>query len=966
MASLCSYNCKLSTVDELFDSLASNQGTCPIIKAKSLAWLACLHGEKGNIDKSRQLHNYARQTFQGLDHAYALAEMGLVEACRDFQGQISELEEPATKVLDVCERIDYPRGAMDALGRVGKVAQALILHELNLGLAIQTETIAKRIGSRVILAQTRLRCVDIWTKLSGHDGKVISAASAVYNDLQDTDCVPIRQQAAQLTAEAYATLKNSREAVVWARKCMTDAENCSAIVRSRAALTFLKCEFLSISGTEDAHRKYTIAKNLVQQEMDNAPRIALSMLYILLITFKSAASLFGVDCSPFLPEIHQKIEAVKSGLPVEVIEQDTPLLLHDQAVRLVLESRTRSDTVKEEEALALLAKAGKLRNQGNNVSAAAGVFGLQGQVYHRMVSKFRTPDGYVEIERVQTLLNSSLRYYSLAVKAFETMKQVTEIAKYKHREAKVLYEAWGLASVSPDLVLQKLLEAQRCSDRVREEISVLRGLNAIANKRRLASEGLVRAGYEIAMHVCTQEMMEEKAWEWTQRAKARSLCDILALGVLVPQALVEQIEESKEARPLFEQESALARQLNEASPAEGISIRIELEELHEKMRKIQPLTALMDLREGTPISISRLQQELARVKGPLRGRGIVLVDWVVRGDDIWMLGVNEVGEPSVELLPIKVSMVNDWTAQHLGSSADSESCIMMDEREAAHPMHMLTSLIQPLARMSKPEDILVLSPTENLHSLPLHALQIACDHGSKPLIERNPVVYTASMTSFVQCCQKALETPRAKDLAKVFLAAYEPFSGYDFELAEQMEVHELMNSLAKGTQGESLCGKELTREVFVKTAERAKMLLFHGHCDLVRDDIISQGLRLSEHGGSNNDGSGKEMRPYGLFFFAPLLSPRLIFQQLVNSAPFRRRFLPSQPSPSAALHSHGVRLNGPSCDARRRAPRPRHGLTLRWCGVCPGDSLACPVADREDIHPEFHGQFRWDRWRWRL
>ena len=853
MACLCAYNCDLYVIDSLFDALASDHGISPIVKAKSLAWLACLHGEKGNKERSQQLYTITRQTFQELDHAYALAEIDLIEACLGFGGQISELEKPLSKILDICERTNYPRGAMNALTRVRKVAEALKLHELCLSISAQIEILAKRTNARVDLAQVRLKCANTWNMLSGHNGKVINVGSAVYDDLQNTDCSPIRQQAAQLIAESYAMLKNSKEAVIWAQKCMTESEGCSAVVKSSAALTFLRCDFLSISGPDDANRKYTIAKSLIQAEIDNSnPRIALSMLYVLLITLKSARSLFGVDCSGFLPEINREIESVKSDLSAETAEEDTPLLLHARAVRLFQESRTRSDTVKEEEALMLLHKARKLRTQKNNISAAASVLGLQGQICQGMVSKLRSTGVYAEIESVQKLLNSALQYYSMAVKAFESIKQITEVAKYRHREAKALYEAWGLDSVSSDVVLQKLLEAQRGSDRVREEISALGGLNAIANKRRLASESLVRAGYEIAMDICTQEKMAGEAWQWAQKAKARSLCDILALGVLVPQELLKQIHESKEAQPLFERESALARLLNEGSPAENISIRIELEELHEKMKKVQALKALMDLREGTPVSISRLQEGLGHLKRPLRGRHIVLVDWVIRGNDIWMVVVKEVGEPIMELLSIKVSMVNDWTAQYLNSSTEAEPCIMTDERDEDHPMHMLTSLIQPLAKMSKPEDILVLSPTGNLHSLPLHAICIPCDDGPKPLIERNPVVYTASMTSFVQCCQRAFETPRPNNLAKVFLAAYEPFSDYEFEPAEQIQVHDSMNDLAKGTCGESLYGRELTREMLVRTAERSKMLLFHGHCDLDNDDIISQGLLLPNYDDCNN------------------------------------------------------------------------------------------------------------------
>lgn len=224
-----------------------------------------------------------------------------------------------------------------------------------------------------------------------------------------------------------------------------------------------------------------------------------------------------------------------------------------------------------------------------------------------------------------------------------------------------------------------------------------------------------------------------------------------------------------------------------------------------------------------------------------------------------MLTVKEIGEPMLEMLPITVTAIKEWTTLHMQSSAEHESCIMADERNEQHPMHELAPLIQALILKSQAEDILILSPTGILHSLPLHALAVACDEGQTSLIERHPIVYAASITAFVQCCRRARGNPPLGDLTKSFVEAYEDFAGYDFEPTEQAQVRDLMTELAQETGGESHHGQDVLWDDFSSIAERSRMLLFYGHCDLEADDIKSQGLRLPSPSTRESDESGEPL-----------------------------------------------------------------------------------------------------------
>ena len=47
------------------------------------------------------------------------------------------------------------------------------------------------------------------------------------------------------------------------------------------------------------------------------------------------------------------------------------------------------------------------------------------------------------------------------------------------------------------------------------------------------------------------------AWDWIQKGKARSLSDLLGLGILVPETLRANIAQHEESQGLFDKEKGL-------------------------------------------------------------------------------------------------------------------------------------------------------------------------------------------------------------------------------------------------------------------------------------------------------------------------------------------------------------------------------------------------------------------------
>jgi hypothetical protein len=120
------------------------------------------------------------------------------------------------------------------------------------------------------------------------------------------------------------------------------------------------------------------------------------------------------------------------------------------------------------------------------------------------------------------------------------------------------FRQWSRGWCSPETLLESLLSAECFVDRQRQEVSILRGMRAAVAKGQLSSDEHVRNIYRFAIQVCNRVGNVPGAWSWAQKSKARSLSDLLGLGVFIPLELMERIQENEMSRRLFEEEHRLA------------------------------------------------------------------------------------------------------------------------------------------------------------------------------------------------------------------------------------------------------------------------------------------------------------------------------------------------------------------------------------------------------------------------
>ncbi len=165
-----------------------------------------------------------------------------------------------------------------------------------------------------------------------------------------------------------------------------------------------------------------------------------------------------------------------------------------------------------------------------------------------------------KLPRTKDLGNAS-RQFICAEEAFVAIDATFQINVAKYWVAMIQYEAWRYGWMSGKEVLDSVLKPEKYINRWRNEISILQGLSAIENKQRLSIDKHARHMYRLALQVRLKEGYMKDAWQWVQKAKRRSLSDILGLGALVPQGLLLAIGQNPEAQPLCDKKGSFFKKL---------------------------------------------------------------------------------------------------------------------------------------------------------------------------------------------------------------------------------------------------------------------------------------------------------------------------------------------------------------------------------------------------------------------
>ncbi|KAL9097451.1 MAG: hypothetical protein Q9165_000347 [Trypethelium subeluteriae] len=843
-SSCCSGPEKTSLIEYLVD----NKQIQPIQRAHAQLSLAKSIKSSERRDEQDRLYTSALELFVAGNHLHGGLDTKISMACRlPFSPEDGNFEERLTRYFREYETLNYPTGLESALLQLLETThnlgdfkmEALILNDL--------EKLFRTSGSELNWLMARFSSLARQSLRGGDRGKTIQGGEALWNALRRTDCVFHRGRTAQLVSQAYYAIQDQDMTLFWHQRALEDMPLIEPIINSSITMGS------NLASIEDFEKHYEkIAALLNSKETDHlskhtAERIEGLLSQMLARVNRDGRVLAIIDNAIKLYEGH--LCCVKDP---SFANMQTASISGLQATALIMRASSRQDIDDEMLAIKHSKKARDLYLKEKQLGNAIMALQREALINVGIAQKFEQ----IKDDQVSLAWHNALRQYSVALDSANGLGLTFLARENAYWVAFCEYRRWIHGWCSSESLLQSLLEAEGYVDRQRQEVSILRGINAAVAKARLSSDVKTRNIYLFAIRVCTGVGNVVTAWSWVQKSKARSLSDLLGLGVLIPLELEERISRDKDCQMLFEDERRIMEKLAVTSDTDRFKVVIELEEHQKEMRGQAVLSELLDLREGVPIAIDELS---AGERKAQHKKATIFVDWVATESGLSIYVVNESGNPIIRQLPISIGMIEGWVSEYLNGERGAKHITpgertlsgMQEEDEPDEgPLRNLDVLISPLAELSGPDDLLVLCPTGPIHAVPLHALRLGPPEDRQILIERNPVVYCASLTSFIQCCRLA-DSIFAANVRKCLMAVYEEdfgpedYDGKNFSEYERSQIYDSTKQIAADLHGEALCGESVTMRRLKEALERADLVHFFGHYDYTPELVVEQSLRIS-------------------------------------------------------------------------------------------------------------------------
>ncbi|OAG01113.1 uncharacterized protein CC84DRAFT_1229856 [Paraphaeosphaeria sporulosa] len=319
------------------------------------------------------------------------------------------------------------------------------------------------------------------------------------------------------------------------------------------------------------------------------------------------------------------------------------------------------------------------------------------------------------------------------------------------------------------------------------------------------------------------EEARKAIWNLTQKYKARLLSLAIGMYRSNPPSLTQRIQSSDEA-PMYQEMVDLQTTIDEADPKDRFYLRLRMDEHRKKMKSTPLLRQLIELREGTPLSLDNFDNLTDKL-----GDDVVLVDWFYL-DPFWdrgkllLLTVRKGQTPTIDELTVDVSAINRWKEEHLTASEWPKNGMdpKLGSKLARKSFNEICgAVIQPLAKRTNPDDILVLCPTDFLNGMPLHALEI----DGEALLWRNPCVYVHSH-SLLRLCASAAQY--ASDTGTPIYPKF--VSGIEKGAVHFAAGRDSIVDLSKQLQGTTLIDDSATKANFLQHAKEARLIHVQTHC----------------------------------------------------------------------------------------------------------------------------------------
>ncbi|HXQ71036.1 MAG TPA: CHAT domain-containing protein [Pyrinomonadaceae bacterium] len=420
---------------------------------------------------------------------------------------------------------------------------------------------------------------------------------------------------------------------------------------------------------------------------------------------------------------------------------------------------------------------------------------------------------------------------------------------------------WAVTNLGyAQLGLNRLAEARESFS---EAVSIAEALRAQAaggaEERQRYFDGGLRAHHGM-LSVLVKENRPQEALIFAERAKARSLLDMLQQGrVSVHKAMnaAEQQEEARLKSQITQLNKQLARLKHSEKDAEVVAVETQLDKARLNYEAFQNALyaahpELKTQRGEAPIINA---QELAEL---LPDASTVLLEYVVTGEQTYLFAITrtaENAEVQFYTLPIKRAELEKQIESFRKQLATRD----LGFRSSAVKLYDL--LLKPAQAQLRGRTNVVIAPDSNLWDLPFQAL---VNSGGRFLIEDAAITYAPSLTVLREMTKRRMNQTPVRASATL-LAFGNPISDRpkrshstlrDGQLDPLPEAVEEVKALARlygASRSKIYFGADAREDRVKSEAGQAGVLHFTTHGTLNNASPMYSYLTLAE-GGPNDDG----------------------------------------------------------------------------------------------------------------
>jgi len=770
-------------------------------------------------DAIRAVLDAAALLYTQVEHAHGLIDVQLVRAKLAVERELA-----APEALEACltayQQIDFPKGTLNVLMDLSQLAHDRGDTRTAATYRQQMIELAETVGMGLAKDSFQTAHIDLLMRNNDYGEAIERCQSAIASDL------PVFSKAGyeQLLATAYSFINNLDEACNHGYEAIKMFEARGAIDSASDSVTLVASNLSSFHQDKRWQEAEQLLGQWVSKDEERGDFDAAINKREIIAQLKIERFLY----SPIQPgqvnlldEAEQEIQAAEA-LTDHLSQRDTAKRLGSlyQLRGQIYQGRGDEDGVIQtwRNALAIYDQAGLLMNVAN-------CHYILGAIYLNRANQ----DIKANFGEAEDNFRAALTYYDSADMRGQAADTRFMFARlYTNASIQV---AQDLGNQMLDTALDHLKEGQSNFEQIFSDL-LATPTWALDNSPTHSSREFVGRNVDIA-HLYeditqkkppfpdkTQRINElaldilsrfrqnpSQLWRWVQTSKTRILTKLLGRTSISFEKIQIRLSKHPEALALIEEEQAISIRLDQTKPESRLESRKELAALHSRMRKDPNLSDYIELRTGEALDIEDLSFML---KGDTEaGYPCVCIDWFSVEDRLFLLSLKPGNPPEIISLPLQLSTVRSFIKTYLASDV-----VRSNLRDTPEVLRELDPLIAPLIDLSDPEELLILSPTGPLHTLPLHALEV---NGS-PLLVRNPIVYCPSLSVLRHCLAR-----RRKRNGKPTAALFGDPSN------DRSEAAKLVLYLEQRFGTKPFIKEAVTRHAFTEAISDCDFMHFQGH-----------------------------------------------------------------------------------------------------------------------------------------